>query len=342
MIASDKNFSYLRAKKITALLKSQSMTIGLLAAVALGYFCSAAGASGGLLRTEITSGWAVKLIFFINGLALPTDKILPGLSRWRVHVFVQTHLFILTPLLALLLLALAGPRIDATTRIGIFYVAILPCTVSTAIVLAVKAGGNHPAALFNATLSNVAGVFIVPLLTGLALRSGAMQASGDFPYGAMLYKTASAILPPLFLGQIFRPFFRQIIDRLRYWLGEINSLLILFLVYVSFANATVDGAWSRLSGADFLTMVVVCASLSLASMLTAFAIIRLLRFDPPDAKTAFFCSTLKTLAAGVPMAQIIFSSTGIEEGLVLLPLLLTFFIQILLGSLVQGRMRESA
>lgn len=324
--------------RIARRISANGFLAGLLVVLLLGAVFPEPGAEGGWLRPGLTTKLAVIVIFFFNGLSLQSETILRGLSNWRLHVFVQGFLFLLTPVVFLLLLWPLRDRIDPRLLAGFYYLAILPSTISTAVVLSELSGGSQVAALFNATLSNVLGVFLVPLATARWILPG----GGEVDAGAMLLRTISLILPALIIGQLVRPLVRRRIDPLRPLLGRINSGLILFIVYAGFADSFAKGIWAALGPAQIALTVGLVAILCPACMALSGGLIRLARFQRPEGLSAFFCSTTKTLAAGAPMAGAIFPAAGVSVGPILIPLLCFFAIQLILGGAVADRFRKSA
>src|SRR5690606_27437765 len=94
-----------------------------------------------------------------------------GTMRWPLHLVVQGSTFLLFPLLGLAGLALGGAAIPADLRLGFFFLCALPSTVSSSVALTAMARGNVPAAVFNASLSSLLGVFLTPLWVALVVKA---------------------------------------------------------------------------------------------------------------------------------------------------------------------------
>src|SRR5204863_5154774 len=121
------------------------------------------GARGGALHPELLTKAGVALIFFLHGLSLSFEALKSGTLRWPLHLVVQTATFVFFPLLGLCLLFLTRRWISHDLQLGLFYLCALPSTVSSSVALTAAARGNVPAAVFNATLSSLIGIFITPL-----------------------------------------------------------------------------------------------------------------------------------------------------------------------------------
>ena len=114
---------------------------------------------------------------------------------------------------------------------------------------------------------------------------------------------------------------------------------MLFIVYTAFCSSFVSGFWSDLGpavslGALLLVIVYFGAVLALVASGIFWT-----RLTPPDASAVMFCASHKTLAAGVPMAKLIFASNP-AIGLILLPVMLYHPIQLLVGGFLIGWYRK--
>ena len=142
--------------------------VALLAAVALGLAAPRAGTAASL--DGATANVLVVMLFFLSGLSLPTEAIASGLRDLRLHLFLQLFIFVAVPLYFAASVALLWSGGDPRLVAGIYALAVLPTTVSSCIVFTQVARGNVIATIFNASLANVAGVFLSPLLLSLLLQ----------------------------------------------------------------------------------------------------------------------------------------------------------------------------
>ncbi len=314
------------------LLQRNGFVLALPLAVGLAWLVPGWGASGGVLRSELTTKVAVVLIFFSQGLTLPAAALRQGALQWKLHVLVQGFTFLLFPLIGIALDALAGPGLPPDLRLGFLFLCVLPSTISTSVVLTTVAGGNTAGAIFNAVLSNVAGVFITPLwVTWLMKAGGQVQ-----PLGPIVREIILLLLVPLVLGQVSRLGLRAWVDVRRKRLGDLNSALILFIVFAAFCNSVEAHVWSRYgAGTTLWALAGVLLIFALAMGVVA-VLARLVRLDRADRIAASFCAPQKTLASGVPLAKVIFGAhPGL--GLILLPVMLYHPLQLLVCGLLAGR-----
>src|SRR3569623_1817114 len=137
----------------------------LIASVALASILPARG-EGAVLFGWITNA-AITLLFFLHGAKLSREAILAGVGHWRLHLLVAASTFVLFPALGLLIRAVGGDVIKPGMAAGILFLCFLPSTVQSSSAFTSIGRGNVPAAVCSATVSNVAGIFITPVLVGL-------------------------------------------------------------------------------------------------------------------------------------------------------------------------------
>ena len=306
--------------------------IALLAAVALAWIAPEPGARGGFLHAEVLNKLGIALIFFLHGLTLPFEALKSGTLRWPVHLLVQLATFVVFPLFGLLLMAAGAGWLPGDLRAGIFYLCALPSTVSSSVALTAAAGGNVPAALFNATLSSLLGVFVTPLWLSAVLGS----AGHPLPIGPVILELALWLLLPLALGQLARLFFAGFAARHKHRISGIDRATIVLLVYTSFCDSVKAGIWRSSALAPLVWTLAACCALLPAMLALLHLVSRAARFPTADRIAAMFCGSKKTLASGVPLAQLIFGAhPGL--GMILLPLLIYHPLQLLVGGVLAGR-----
>jgi sodium/bile acid cotransporter 7 len=114
---------------------------------------------------------------------------------------------------------------------------VLPSTVQSSIAFTSIARGNVPAALCSASVSNLVGVVLTPLLTALLLP---LRPAGLFASTA-LESIAMQILLPFAAGQVARPFIGNWLARYKKIVGYVDRGSILLVVYAAFSAGMVAG-----------------------------------------------------------------------------------------------------
>lgn len=305
---------------------------GMLVATLLSYLFPRFGASGGSMHAEWVINIGVFLVFFLHGINLSSEQIRHGLKNWRLHVMVQCFTFVVFPLIWLSSDKLLGSHVPSLLMLGFFYLCALPSTISSSVALTGSAGGNVPAAILNASLSSVLGIFITPLLVSFVMGSGA----GGIDLGSTLLNLCAMLLLPLVLGQLLRPLFGKFFARHKRYTNIADKLVILLLVYAAFCNSMVSGIWQQQGNSVILSALMGSAMLLAIVLWMTTRTSRALKFSPADEIAAVFCASKKSLAAGAPMAALIFGANP-GLGLILLPIMIYHPLQLIVCSVMAER-----
>jgi sodium/bile acid cotransporter 7 len=273
----------------------------------------------------------IGLLFFMHGAKLPREAVVAGLTHWRLHLTVLLCTFAVFPLIGLLAGPLLSHVLAPELYIGLLYLCVLPSTVQSSIAFTSVARGNVPAAICAASASNLLGIFLTPLLVGLlVVAHGGQQVSLD-----SILKIVYQLLLPFVAGQVLRGWIGDWIARNKSWLKFVDQSSILLVVYVAFSEAVVEGLWHQVPATMLAAVLVINAVLlALIMLITTFGS-RRLGFNKEDEITIVFCGSKKSLASGVPMAKVLFSSGSI--GMVLLPVMLFHQLQLMVCAVLAAR-----
>ncbi len=291
----------------------------LIGTVLLALLLPARGAAQGIAEMAVT--FAVGLLFFLYGARLSASAVWAGIAHWRLQSLVLASTFVLFPLLGLAVYFLGSAWLPHDIAIGLLYLCLLPSTVQSSIAFTSIARGNVPAALCSASVSNLLGVVVTPILVAWLLPAS----GGGFSMGA-IEDIALQILLPFLAGQALRRWIGEWILRHRTLTSIADRGSILLVVYAAFSAGVVAGVWSSLNVPDFL-LVVLLSTLILAIVIAVTtALSRTLGFSTEDEIAIVFCGSKKSMASGIPMATILFA--GHAVGLIVLPLMLFHQIQL--------------
>lgn len=306
--------------------------LGMLLAVVFASIAPQIGKSGGLIHADKLADYGIFTIFFLHGIGLSTESLLHGISRWRLHLLVQSFTFVVFPLLWYLLDLCFGRWIPQDLAFGFFYLCALPSTISSSVAMTSMAKGNVPAAIFNATLSTVLGIFLTPLLVSL-VSSGQ---TGGLSLGDAMLNIARLLLLPFVIGQLLRPLLGKFFARWKRYTNIVDRSVILLLVFSSFSDSVAGGLWSK-HGVSLLAITFCGAALILFIVLklSHWAAQRA-HFSTEDEITAVFCASKKTLASGVPMAKLLFGARP-DLGVIVLPIMFYHQIQLFVCALLAER-----
>lgn len=285
----------------------------LITTVALAALLPARGSAAGLVDKGVTG--AVALLFLLYGARLAPQAIWSGMANWRLQALVFASTFILFPLIGLGVGLIARGHLPNDVVTGLLFLCLLPSTVQSSIAFTSIARGNVPAALCSASVSNLLGVVITPLLVARVLPA----ATGGFSPKA-LEDIALQILLPFLAGQAIRPWIAGWLQRHPRLTAVVDRGSVLVVVYAAFSAGMVAGIWSQLSIPGLAAILAIdIAVLALVIALTTLAS-RALSFPVEDEIAIVFCGSKKSMAGGIPMATILFP--GHAVGMIVLPLML--------------------
>ncbi|MDL0434005.1 bile acid:sodium symporter family protein [Marinobacter sp. TBZ242] len=286
---------------------------------------------------ELLTMAAIALLFFLHGAKLSRQAIIAGATHWRLHLLIFVFTFGVFPLIGVILRPLLTPMLGESLTLGMLYLCVLPGTVQSAIAFTSLARGNIPAAICSASSSSLIGIFLTPLL--LMWNLDTQGARDNFAFIDAVGKISLQLLLPFLAGHLARPLIGTWVASNRHWLTWVDQGSILLVVYTAFSASVVAGLWGNISLSELLTLTLVCcALLAMVLWLTA-RLARLLRFSREDEVTIVFCASKKSMATGVPMAQVLFP--GAALGPMLLPLLVFHQIQLMACAVLARRYREA-
>ena len=276
------------------------------------------------------SSAAVALLFFLYGAKLKTQAVVAGITNWKLQLLVVVTTFGLFPLLGLGMMYLARPFLPEELVIGFLFLCILPSTVQSSIALTAMARGNVPAAICAASLSNMLGVVLTPAFAALLLSTNGLKIDASSVIGICVQ-----LLLPFVAGQLMRPLIGGWIERNKLLTMVVDRGSILLIIYSAFSAGVVAGIWGRLDGTTLSLLVGLDLILLLVVMVVVRRMGRLAGLSRPDEVSLLFCGSQKSLASGVPIANILF--VGSATGMIILPLMLYHQFQLFLCAAIAQR-----
>ncbi|GGV04732.1 bile acid:sodium symporter [Streptomyces spectabilis] len=272
---------------------------------------------------------AVALLFFLYGARLSTREALDGLRHWRLHLTVLLCTFLVFPLLGLAAKGLVPHVLTPALYSGFLFLTLVPSTIQSSIAFTSLARGNVPAAICAGTFSSLAGVVLTPLLVAWLLA----DTGGGFSADAFL-KIVLQLLVPFLAGQVLRRWIGGFVARHKKVLSLVDRCSILLVVYTAFSQGMVRGIWSQVTPARLAALLgVEAVLLALMLSLTWYGAKRL-GFGRADRVAIQFAGSKKSLAAGLPMASVLF---GPQASLAVLPLMLFHQMQLMVCAVIAKR-----
>ncbi|WP_313435733.1 bile acid:sodium symporter family protein [Novosphingobium sp.] len=299
----------------------------LLATVGLASVLPARGIWAGLAG-GVTDA-AIALLFFLHGAKLSREAILEGARAWKLHLTVGCLTFVIFPLLGLGIRAIPG--LEPSLGTGMLFLTLLPSTVQSSIAFTAIAGGNVAAAVCSASFSNLAGIFVTPVLTALFITGRAQGFSTD-----PIVSISLQLLLPFVTGHLLRPWIGGFVQRHKKVIGYTDRGSILLVVYTAFGAAVLEGLWQKVTPAELALIAVLSLALLAAIMVIGNVLGRLLGFRHEDRLVILFCGSKKSLATGVPLAGVLFPAA--QVGAVILPLMFFHQIQLMVCAVLAKRL----
>jgi sodium/bile acid cotransporter 7 len=313
-----------------------SFTLALLAIILLASLLPCRGETARAFN--LATDGAIALLFFLHGAKLPRAAIMQGVLHWRLHLTVFASTFVLFPLLGLALQPLGHVLLTPQLSMGVLFLCALPSTVQSSIAFTSMAGGNVSAAVVSASMSNLIGIVLTPILVTLLLASHGHAG----PSWQGVLDIVLQLLLPFLLGHVARRWIGDFVDQHKLMLRITDQGTILLVVYTAFSAAVVQGLWRETPPSALVATLAICALLLglVMSLLTWSA--RRLGFHRGDEIAIVFCGSKKSLASGIPMAKILFAGQLGGLGALVLPLMIFHQLQLMVCAVVARRYAATA
>ncbi|MBL0164550.1 MAG: bile acid:sodium symporter [Xanthomonadales bacterium] len=276
---------------------------------------------------------AIAWLFFLHGARLPREAIIAGLTHWRLHLLVLACTFGAFPLLGLGIESLVPAWwLTPELMVGILFLCALPSTVQSSIAFTSIARGNVAAAVCSASMSNLLGVLLTPLLV-----SALLTTQGRMPLNlGAIGKIVLELFLPFIAGHLARPLMGAWVERRRQLLALTDRGTVLLVVYIAFSASVVEGLWQLVPISALAALLGVTAIMLAIALGGTTWLSRRLGFKREDEIAIVFCASKKSLASGVPIAKILFAGNP-ALGMIVLPVLLYHQIQLMACAVLAQR-----
>ncbi|CAA6676841.1 MULTISPECIES: bile acid:sodium symporter family protein [unclassified Lentimonas] len=321
------------------LLRTNGFILCLLMGVGLAICCPEPATKGGFLHTEWTTQLGVALIFFLQGLSLPTRSLAAGYKPKRLHVFVLSWNYLWFPVVMGVLLIPLSLLLTPELCVGFWLLSILPTTVASAIAFTSIAEGNTANAIFSTIFSNLLAVLIVPTVAVAYLAS---ETAIEISLTGIFVSLARLLVLPLIVGQVARQFMRALAGRMAKTAKPISSGIIIFIVHAAFAQSVSSGLLDELSIGLIFAVAVGIGAVMLATCALVWWSSSWLSVTRSQRIAAFFCASQKSMATGLPLASsILLAAPGvIDPAMVLIPMICFHPLQLMFAGVLAGRLRK--
>ncbi|MBS1696131.1 MAG: bile acid:sodium symporter [Actinobacteria bacterium] len=277
---------------------------------------------------------AIAVLFMLYGARLSPLEAWHGLRHWRLHLLVLASTYVVFPLLGVAAGALVPSLLTPELYVGVLFLCLVPSTVQSSIAFTSIAKGNVPAAIVSASVSNILGVLLTPLLVVLLIHA---SVGVD---GSAVLNIVLQLLLPFLVGQLLRPWLAPWVHRHAIVTKAFDRGSILLVVYTAFSMSVTEHIWSTVEPWRLVSVAVVCTMLFALVLMVTMTAARLFGLNRGDTAVLVFCGSKKSLASGLPMALVLFG--GSTVGLTMLPLMIFHQIQLIICAVIAGRMARTA
>ena len=213
------------------------------------------GRKGGPLRTEYWVGYGCNaIIFLISGITLKTETLINALANVKLNLIVLINIFVVTTwFFTGVSYALRGSGMNMDIVDGILILGALPTTVNMCVVMTTSSKGNASAALFNATFTNIMGIFISP-----AYIFWLLGAKGSVSFSEVLLSLTYKVIIPTFIGQILVNVkinaVENFLKALKPYTKRIQETLLCMIVWATFSTTFYNKV--NVSATDVILIIV--------------------------------------------------------------------------------------
>jgi solute carrier family 10 (sodium/bile acid cotransporter), member 7 len=289
---------------------------------------------------------AVALLFLLYGARLPVRDIARSLANWRLQGGLLVATFVAFPLLGAGVSLLAGPVLGGGLAAGLLCLSLLPSTVNSSVAFTSVGRGDVAGAICGATVSNVLGMLLTPLLIlGLLSGGGLGRLTGGAGDGVAvgtggITTVLLQLLLPFVVGQLAQPW---VGDRVRghpRLTQAVDRGTILLIVVTAVSGATAQGVWSGTTAWTLLALVAASGVLLAGMLVLTWWGGRALRLSRAENVTLVLCGSMKSLATGLPMAAALLPAASL--GVVAIPLVVFHQLQLVVCSVLARRLGAAA
>lgn len=279
--------------------------------------------------------WGIVGIFFFYGLKVDLKESVKDVSNWKLHLFIQLFTFLIFPLIILVFYPFFTENEYFPLWLSVFFLAALPSTVSSAVIMTSVAKGNIPAAILNATITGLIGLLVTPLWVGIFLKKSSL----DLDFISIFWDLTKQILIPVIAGLLLNKLLKKYTLKSKPFLSWYDKIIIFIIIYKSFSAAITDDIFASFSWGIIATLFIVLTLLFVVVYLLVLKSTTLLNFSLKDRKTAIFSATQKSLVHGSVFVIILIPDVK-KQTLILLAVMIYHTLQIIFTSFIASRFQK--
>jgi sodium/bile acid cotransporter 7 len=221
-------------------------------------------------------------------------------------------------------------------RLGFWLLAILPTTVSSAVVFSTVSNGNTSNAIFSTVFSNLLSVLLVP---AVAVAYLSVESGVSLSLSPLFTKLFLLIIAPLILGQLLRKWLPKTSALLANRTKGFGNWIIVFIVHCAFAQSVSSGFLIQLGLFSIFKVISITILILLFVSQFVWWSSNLFNLSKDQRISAFFCSSQKSLATGLPLTTSILALAPdiVDAASVLIPLMCYHPAQLILAGILSNR-----
>ena len=281
--------------------------------------------------------WGVSGIFFLYGLKLDLKKIKEDMMNWKLHLTIQSTTFLLFPLIVLIFYPFFKNSSYEELWMATFFLAVLPSTVSSSVVMISIAKGNLPAGIFNASISGLIGLFLTPLWMSVFMRT---RDTGN-TFSSLTEQLFLQILLPVIVGLLLNYIFGNFVRKHSKTISWFDKIIIFLIVYKSFSSAFTTGMFEEIVSSTIITLSALMIVLFALVFIIVSKVSKKLKFSIQDQITAIFCGSKKSLVHGSVFVTLIIPDLALQS-LYLLPIMIYHAFQLFFTSYIARKWAKSS
>jgi solute carrier family 10 (sodium/bile acid cotransporter), member 7 len=307
--------------------------LGIMIMIILAWLFPGIGGPKSLVSLDTINHYGVIVLFFFYGLRLSPEKLKADLQNWRLHITIQSLTFIVFPLLVLPFYPIFDGTVYLNLWLAVFFLATLPSTVSSSVVMVSIARGNIPSAIFNASISGMIGILATPLWMGIFLDAS----NADFNLTQTFNDLLLQIFAPVILGLILHKWLGAWALKYKHYNSLFDKAVILSIVYESFSTSFLNGIFDTLPIWTLIILSAFVIVLFFVVYMISGQISKWLKLTREEQITVVFCGSKKSLIHGSVMASVLLAGSA-NGSLFLVPIMIYHAFQLFYISIVARRM----
>mmetsp|Transcript_76414 Transcript_76414/g.221895 ORF Transcript_76414/g.221895 Transcript_76414/m.221895 type:complete len:337 (-) Transcript_76414:89-1099(-) len=311
------------------------LIIGLLCVITFGLVCPDPGVQVNSIKfgTYGIPQIAVVVIFIVSGLCLESvsDCMQPKALALGVILVLGV-----TPLIAWPILHFGAGRVDPTLLQGMALFCVVPTTLSSGVTMVTQAKGNVSLAVLLTTVTNLLGVFTMPISV-----SKIFAASVHIPPMDMLFELIWLTLVPLVIGMSMRKTsakLKQIAKDHKKALGLSQNTCILCVVWLMTSSAQDKIVHS--APKDLYACMFLAASVHLVYRVVGYVVATAAQLPGREWVTIVLMCSQKSLPVCVSVLSALPESVRVHAGVMIVPCIMAHAAQLIIDSILAVRWEQ--